>query len=464
MEDEVAAIEIKKLEFYSSDAFEKAADWGDIKLVSPDGTPDDQLYIGAEIIGDDPEKTDDEINIKIYRSNIEPPATEPQGTTVTLQEKKRDNTGKIAICGVQYPVSSLGIPQGEDGVREYAACDGSVNYNAGDQDGFWFDNRMKYNFSNYVSRGCAHRALSEQENIEDYSETDENAPGHKEFGRPIANNEFVMSGGVEKAVITAKTIDITGNAWKKPGKTDFMDHVLIKNPADIFYFSGHGNHIDGNIGDADNFTAIDIFPDEETLYGDPDNQTIEHSWNSELEWVIFVCCSAGDYNGLSAGKYDNINNKRWRDWRPGLRWAKVLLQDKGVHGILAFHAIAGPGENETKDFVNACGMGKTMIQAWQETWVNPPTVICNPAYLNDKISSLQDSDNNDTPINNWSCMNPGYDAPMYTPSGDEVYDGSGSNIYKATRNYDLDNNPPRFPDILEVYNGSEYAEKVWLTG
>jgi hypothetical protein len=265
------------------DSVIRPTDWGDIKLVDLAGGEDNQVNIVLKVSGglkkfeQDNKKFYDTYPIRAFRMPVDisdAPANEPDGKPYDL--KRAEDTGILSapvfFVATNVLIADLvgsPIEMGADTVKEVACMDfAPIGWQSG----------KKYGEGNlteelecdvlveelrrlhkYVSRGVAHPDFADKQKwadimknidpplpfpVADYDDAAKPGPddkGGRRWGRPIANAEFAASGGVEKLVISAYPKGKGGDLWKNPGAPgDGADHILFRNPADVFYIAGYG--------------------------------------------------------------------------------------------------------------------------------------------------------------------------------------------------------------------------------
>jgi len=200
------------------------------------------------------------------------------------------------------------------------------------------------------------RKLLEPSFIESQRAHLKNLGGSKITGRPVTNGAFLVSTGVQKLVVTAMGAHKPGEtAWRFPGVvhvTDgWMDQCLIRAPAQIFLFSGHGWSVNTgghafavvNFYSRDNLTA---FHDENfCLYATPylagnrwvgglaalpENKVIlSEKWKRDelrMQWLFMVGCDVLQANG-----------DPFRKWESNCgTFGTLALKQLGLKGVLGF--------------------------------------------------------------------------------------------------------------------------------
>ncbi|MBI3829918.1 MAG: hypothetical protein HY291_10400 [Planctomycetes bacterium] len=131
-----------------------------------------------------------------------------------------------------------------------------------------------------------------------------NMGASKVAGRPVTNGAFLVSTGVQKLVVTAMGANKPGEtAWRFPGVvhvTDgWMDQCLVRAPASIYFYSGHGWNVSNN-GKA--YALINLYP--------KDNLAAFHDET--------FCMYVASY----------LPGNRWLDDTPALEENKVILSEK----------------------------------------------------------------------------------------------------------------------------------------
>ena len=208
-------------------------------------------------------------------------------------------------------------------------------------------NRIKtMGVQKFSSRGLAHPTK-----VNSYAKAivegkpDKHDEANELSGRPLSNNEFMAAAGCEKIVATVYDADEKGLiTWKNPRALSGSDHVLVRSPADIVYFSGHGFNLGGSqrflcseTGEVPELNAsihgVDFHAQRSTgrVY-------VDDFWNkdgsNEIEYLFAVGCSLLD-----------DDNNATSTTSGGYLWAKTLLHDKRFHGILGFSGNGWTGED-----------------------------------------------------------------------------------------------------------------------
>ena len=183
-----------------------------------------------------------------------------------------------------------------------------------------------------------------------------NLGASKVTGRVAANGAFIVSTGVQKLVVTALAEPVSGDtSWRYPGIVHtcdgWMDQCLIRAPAPIFYFSGHG--WDVQFG-GKSFGVINCYAGENlavmndkpfliyaTAYlpnnewgpfapGNDENRILlSDKWKKDevkLQWVFLVGCEA-----LSKGT-DPLT--KWSSNAGS--YGNLIVRELGAKGVLGF--------------------------------------------------------------------------------------------------------------------------------
>ncbi|MBI2194815.1 MAG: hypothetical protein HYU36_22775 [Planctomycetes bacterium] len=322
--------------------FGKLHVWGDIKLVDPqvatNGPNDKVLWIGARVQGvkalevQTPQGltiSEDLFPVRVYRMYAKDvsdsdedirrglglqagaPIVEPPGRIKLLKLVSYDPQGTGAafyLLEIDLGAEGLIPPQGDDKVPEIAVFDFDALFSQANNeaDGYEFSKFMKAR--GFISRGLAHPRIGG-------FRTPATAAGDERWGRPLANQEFVFAGGVEKIVVTALP-QSGGNVWLQAGEMEETDHALVKSPADIVFLSGHGH--------GDQFAGAS----GELIF----SQQLSFQWNRdgenqkfEVEWLILVGCSL----------LDDGNDIEEKDAK-AYKWGKAMLHDNRLQGFLGF--------------------------------------------------------------------------------------------------------------------------------
>ncbi|MBM4033639.1 MAG: hypothetical protein FJ291_17915 [Planctomycetes bacterium] len=236
-------------------------------------------------------------------------------------------------------------------------------------------------------------------------------------GRPVANVEFIASGGVEKLIVSAvQPTDDKSCQWCFCGLMElqsnklfpwplYADYLLIRSPADVFYASGDGG--DRNQGriyvttrshyteEEFHATGVTAFApcadDPAARTGDSTEQVLgsnreidtvalkpwqiaANKWTDEIDWVILCASTVCDFDGKACGWESNIANRgTWNgryniDLRPGKKWADVIIGTLKGHGILGFAGNGWAGERSVEQFLRLMQeQGRSAGHAWVDT-------------------------------------------------------------------------------------------------
>ena len=194
--------------------------------------------------------------------------TAPAGQALALSSANTvfvQNNGfsELRIALTRQQLAGLGLlpSNGEDGVDEKAWMDfGSLNP-ADDSN---------LSDSHAFDSGIPHESRGQSTRYGGLDETPPNSPLDKTF--------FQAAG---RELVTASY----ARCESEPRQ--------IMNQADVFYYSGHGNHRTG------------------VLQGDLSGNDVATYWNRDLEWVIFAGCSVLDIKGYRAQSFPIKTKTRW---------------------------------------------------------------------------------------------------------------------------------------------------------
>lgn len=348
---------------------------------------------------------------------------------------------------------TINIPQGDDSVSEVCSAEGSPD---GGWDAVYFTEKLLK--KGYSDRGHAAPLSASDEGT---------AEEHENEGLPVLNNEFIQSGGVEKIIIDAcsdnndkRPYYITAEEWRSPGFNPLKDWLLVKNQADIFYYSMHGEH--ESVGTiiskvmsnywkmAKKWTSLLVpkktfYMLDDIFYRDV-NDEIGENWNYDLEWIFLAGCSALDYGGEVNAQWANFHHKKYNhmyDSRPGLFWAKNLLnKDSNIHGIIGFGAT---GKADYKTIDEIFNYNDLIVKGWinnksvQNIFVSA-SILYHPECENDSFSSLDDSNPKTDKLKYWYS---------YIPTAYAFPEKERTSEVKPV---DLNINTPRAPDYLMIEN------------
>jgi hypothetical protein len=240
-----------------------------------------------------------------------------------------------------------------------------------------------------------------------------NIGGSKLTGRPVSNGAFVVSTGVQKLVVTAMGSNRPGDtAWRFPGivhATDgYMDQCLVRAPAQIFLFSGHGwaAHADDkaypvfNCYAKDNFAAFcdrsfcfyvtpyspgESFSQLEAV--DENKIVLAEKWRKDevrLQWFFLVGCEV-------------LN----RDFNPFKKWQSnagtmgtLLFKQLNVKGIVGFSEHGFSSASMLKRYVEraaTAGIAAEWMKVFRDSEANAYTWYeTNETYSRSRRKSYAD--------------------------------------------------------------------------
>lgn len=391
------------------------------------------------------EFSDSTYQIKLFRED-----DYPNGKFKTIELKQTKNINEFIG---ETTINTDLIPQGDDGIPEICSAEGAP-------DGGW---EAEYFLEKLVKRGYKSRG-----NATFFSFTDEGTvEEHENEGVPVLNNEYIQSAGVEKIIIDAgvdnsneRPYYITPLEWNLPGFNPAKDWLLVKNQADIFYYSFHGEHesvgtliakVMSHYGKMPKNFPSEIVPRktsymlDEIFYRDVSDE-IGTNWNFDLEWVFLAGCSVLDYDGEVVSQWANFHHKRYNHWydsRPGLFWAKNLLnKDSNLHGLIGFCAT---GKSDHPMIDECFNHNDSIVKGWtkNESFNNmfiAPAILYHPECENDTFSNLDDYNPESDKLTYWYTYKP---ATYAFPERKRI---------SEIKTVDLNVNPPRAPDCLMVEN------------
>jgi hypothetical protein len=455
------------LRFYNTNTLDEVLDWTDIKIV-PAG--DNVLYVGLNLKAEDQDQydaLDDEINVYGYRANVEEenlPADRPSGDdleTIQVVKWKYDAVNDWACYRLKntadygwetgLPVTYFGdFEQDDDGVTDFFGIDNAhiSTYGTHEPNMYYWGEQLLG--AGLVSRGIAHPDEGDDgSNNPRKAEAGHSQNGSYCTGRPETSSdlELVQSGGVEKIVLTLRQNPFEDD-WKYPGLWADMTHVLVKNQADIFLVSGHGNHAGRCSGDWDK-------PDARFVYNHGD---VSGHWTGELEWYGMALCFTADYDGGPIGCADNTEVfTAGSDSRPGLDWAELVIGDLNGHGVFGFAGYGWSGRDYADEhgqdfgeelFGQKLAGGTPVPAAWFDSWAPEwtsfaktasfldsngkskwPAVIAGKRagadgyYTDEKLTALEDAPSDGVKVK-YSFRMDGY-AQMYTDAAPfETYENT----------------------------------------
>jgi hypothetical protein len=516
----VASLEFKGARDSSTADWSATLPWDDIKLVAPvtatepDPYRDNRLFLEAKVdfgAGSDAARAKyrsgtTKFKARVLRTNTEivQMKKDPWGTGPDSEGPTMETTIELDYAGIDvgnaltfrkvidltattsdkaYSDSAFDgdtgdfeFVLGDDDVREVCAVDrfvkpkkqeGDESQNEEGQDGWCLAKGLATADSQYIIRGVAHPS-----NGVDYDsavEEKDDAKGGERWGRPVANLEFVQSGGVEKIVVTP--YDSRDLAWYLPGFYDDLDYAFVRNPAYVFYGSG-----DGGRPRPTRVAGLQFTEDGE--YYTIGKMT--EGWTDELEWMMITSCSVSEFDGKIVGYYGNVAKPQhdssstmyWvHDMKPGLQISKRLLGELKAHGVLGFAGNGWTGERWMGKFLKSLKT-KSISDAWKETWrtqpdddyhkeFKPPTFIARTSRITERFATLSDADETTNAISVWGRLDSGYGSVYVKDSREEAFGGAGQlSGYDYVASYDLSNTIPNFPNHFTV-NGTATKLDHW---
>jgi len=365
-------------------------DWGDVKLVSLTEQQDSTASIVLKITGWTPQRSreqGDTYTVYAFRMPCDVTETYPneyelqnttQRTTITLTKVAEGNHAEegyvvffenktVSLDGEGSAIPGT-VQMGDDGVKEIACADFfpvGMQKPADLEDlGTLVDpelecDSLRYglvNLASYVSRGVAH---PESASIRDYDgqkvrKLDDK--GGRRWGRPILNREFMASAGVEKLVITIHAPGKDGGAWKEPGRSgDGVDHILFRNPADIFYVTGYGGHVGWRYyGTTDASKSLVICPtaSDRDYAVQHDGVLLERTVVLDTRWA----------DSTEVEWYAVNNNFHLFEESAMLDSYQRLCMNRKMHGVLGFAEAAWSGTLLSEDWTSQ--PGSSIVGKW----------------------------------------------------------------------------------------------------
>ena len=375
------------IRLYKTNTLDEVLDWTDIKLVPQN---DDKLYVGLVLEAESQAAYDAlpaDYSAFGYRVPVDEynlPPERPDLKEFVLTKWKYDANAKWAWYHLkdtpgQYgseaglPVTYFGnFDQERDGTSEFFGIDNAhISAPFGDHEPNMYYWGEKLLAAGLRSRGIAHPRLDSGSNDHRKAVAGARQNGGYETGRPQTSDdlEFVRSGGVEKIVLTLRNTE-NDDTWKYPGIWLDMTHVLVKNQADIFLVSGHGNHSGYCEGD---YGAKFKFRWDE----------VGGHWNKDLKWLGMALCWTADYDGGIIGCAANTLSTPQDDTRPGLEWARLVIGDLQGHGVFGFAGYGWSGRDYQEmlgqDFgeelfgtklQNAVPVATAWLDSWAPNWAS----------------------------------------------------------------------------------------------
>ncbi|MEW6087841.1 MAG: hypothetical protein AB1498_06005 [bacterium] len=378
--------------------------------------------------------------------------------TIKLDQTKNINEflGEVIFIdgtAENKPENFVGIPQGDDGILEVSTAEGAP-------DGGW---EAEYFLEKLVKKGYKNRG-----NATFFSFTDEGTvEEHENEGIPALTNEYIQYAGVEKIIIDAginnsneRPYYITPLEWEMPGFNPAKDWLLVKNQADIFYFSFHGEHeSSGTLSSLilkDDWKLSKRWPAQivpkktrgmlDDYYYRTLHDEIGNNWDLDLEWVYMAGCSVLDYDGEITGQWANFHDEKYNSWydsRPGLFWAKnILNKDSNLHGIIGFTAT---GKSDHPLIDECFNHNDSIVDGWKKNeeifhMFLAPSILYHPEYENETFTGLEDSNPDSNKLVYWYSYQP---ATFSFPERKRI---------TVNKLVDLGINAPRAPDCLMVEN------------
>jgi len=350
--------------------------WGDVKLVDLAGGLDDSVDIVMQVHGLTEEDRTREVwkHMTVYAmrlpcdlteagrwDGIEPEDDKRVKITLDMVETTTHTQGGAtyyAKSGVKLRGAGGAIPGdvtfGDDGVKEVACVDflpvGLQTPPGADAGSIEKDPELECDALvdallplGYVCRGVAHPETGNS--VHDYDGLDVRKyddKGGRYWGRPIANKEFIAAAGVEKLVITVyKRGEDAKRLWKTPGKSgDGVDHILFRNPADIFYYTGVRVYAPRNGGAEDGVGMADDFANPTIVIcpGEREESVVQAK---EGEWTGRVVVLTRVWKDMSDLEYVATNGNGQLS-KPLYDSYESLAKTARLHGVLGFYV---PGDS-----------------------------------------------------------------------------------------------------------------------
>ncbi len=197
------------------------------------------------------------------------------------------------------------------------------------------------------------------------------------LGRPIANGAFIVSTGVQKLVATAGVRSQNGDLqWRMPGLVHvldgWMDQCLVRAPAQLFLFSGHG-WSDGNspaflncytghnpsIGRNWDITLLAHVSDAQARWLSANRIDLSRKWlknEVRLQWVMLLGCY-----GLNQG------NGPFSSGSSSGQFGRLLINELGAKGVLGFEEHGFSSATFMTRFVTQAAQ-RSIAEAWLDLW------------------------------------------------------------------------------------------------
>jgi hypothetical protein len=217
-----------------------------------------------------------------------------------------------------------------------------------------------------------------------------NLGASKVLGRPVANGPFIVSTGVQKLVVTARCRARNGDtAWRLPGLVQAldgtMDQCLVRAPAPVFVFSGHGWDMKNHWREGDHLQILNSFTGRNPsvfarreyltyLVADPpprrwngfaagalpENKIVlADKWRKDevrLQWVFFLGCYVLDSEGNPFDENSNANI-----------FGRLIVDRLGAKGVIGFAAHGFTSASFLDRFVRRARQ-QPVPAAWMGIW------------------------------------------------------------------------------------------------
>ena len=220
--------------------------------------------------------------------------------------------------------------------------------------------------------------------------TRKNLGASRILGRPEVNGAFIVSTGVQKLVVTARSRSRNGDTtWRMPGLAQAldgtMDQCLVRAPAPVFLFSGHGWDMKNHWRFGDHLQILNSFTGRNPsvfsrrdylvyLVADapprrwngfapgalPENKIVlSEKWRKDevrLQWVFFLGCYVLDSEGDPFAENSNANI-----------FGRLIVDRLGAKGVIGFAQHGFTSVSFLQRFV-ARARQQPIPAAWMGIW------------------------------------------------------------------------------------------------
>ncbi|MEI8241951.1 MAG: hypothetical protein WCI17_01665 [bacterium] len=217
-----------------------------------------------------------------------------------------------------------------------------------------------------------------------------NLGASKTLGRPVANGAFIVATGVQKLVVSARCRSRNGDtAWRMPGLVQAldgsMDQCLVRAPAPLFLFSGHGWDMKKHARTGDHLQILNSFTGKNPsvfsrpdylvyLVADqpascwdgfaagaqPENKIVlAEKWRKDevrLQWVFFLGCYVLDCEGDPFADNSNADI-----------FGRLIVDRLGAKGVIGFAEHGFTSVSFLQRFVNRARQ-QPVTAAWMGIW------------------------------------------------------------------------------------------------